>query len=294
MYEQRTGEYIEWFYNDADFGNGDEIQEGVFDVSASVEIISQAIPTSSLRTGSGVSSITYNTPDTHIYDGEQIHFAYLPAKLRFRDTTSTLRHVHNKTPKITRKLQKENDATSKMRSLQEVEDDNTAVPTFSPTISIPPAVAGATESPVVDVLPPTISPSRASVSNPPITTDSELATLNDGCPPGEVYLGVNLSIEISFRLSTPSITLDEILAAPFSQQVYRETYRLDFLKEDDPLGFFTDLTCTSELLFVNVEEQFPTEAPTQSPTFSPTEAPTLNPICELRPYEVSESFQNWV
>ena len=294
MYEQRTGEYIEWFYNDADFGNGDEIQESVFDVSASVEIISQVIPTSSLRTGSGVSSITYNTPDTHIYDGEQIHFAYLPAKLRFRDTTSTLRHVHNKTPKITRKLQKENDATSKMRSLQEVEDDNTAVPAFSPTISIPPAVAGDTESPVVDVLFPTISPSRASVSNPPITTDSELATLNDGCPPGEVYLGVNLSIEISFRLSTPSITLDEILAAPFSQQVYRETYRLDFLKEDDPLGVFTDLTCTSELLFVNVEEQFPTEAPTQSPTFYPSDAPTLNPICELRPYEVSEPFQNWV
>jgi hypothetical protein len=159
------------------------------------------------------------------------------------------------------------------------------VPTFSPTISIPPAVAGDTESPVVDVLFPTISPSRASVSNPPITTDSELATLNDGCPPGEVYLGVNLSIEISFRLSTPSITLDEILAAPFSQQVYRETYRLDFLKEDDPLGVFTDLTCTSELLF---------EAPTQSPTFYPSDAPTLNPICELRPYEVSEPFQNWV
>ena len=55
IYQQRTSDYIEWFYNEANFNNVDIVRESVFDVTAVVEIVSQTqIDDSSLDDGGTV------------------------------------------------------------------------------------------------------------------------------------------------------------------------------------------------------------------------------------------------
>ena len=48
FYQQRTADYIEWFYNEANFppsnDNADNVRNSIFDVSTTVEIESQIIP----------------------------------------------------------------------------------------------------------------------------------------------------------------------------------------------------------------------------------------------------------
>ena len=48
LYQRRTADYIEWFYNEANFppsnDNADDVRNSIFDVSATVEIDSQIIP----------------------------------------------------------------------------------------------------------------------------------------------------------------------------------------------------------------------------------------------------------
>ena len=70
---------------------------------------------------------------------------------------------------------------------------------------------------------------------------------NNGCPANESYLGLDVVITISYRLTGVSedFTVEEILAAPFSEEIYRSIYRTQYLN----IGPFKDLRCTGELLF---------------------------------------------
>jgi hypothetical protein len=67
------------------------------------------------------------------------------------------------------------------------------------------------------------------------------------CPANEPYLGLDVVIEISYRQvgNSEEFTVEEILAAPFSKEMYRTIYRTDYLN----VGPFNDLTCTSDMLF---------------------------------------------
>ena len=175
-----------------------------------------------------------------------------------------------------------------------------------PVISTSPTTSPAI--PTVDTkMPNTYSPTLFPTTT--IVTFTPTVTTNgvDECPANEPYVELSLVITISYKLINDevadTITLDEILSIPFSKKIYREIYRINYLKRTNEgviIDRFEDLSCTTELELLNTEvptllpslspiigtmspTPFPTsieetDSPTEAPitgTFSPTETPTI-------------------
>ena len=138
---------------------------------------------------------------------------------------------------------------------------STSAPTIGgATVAPTPSVNGQTNAPTIP--PPTGTtgaPTMGGSTENPTPSDENEDDNNDdnddgggggennGCPANESYLGLDVVITISYRLTGVSedFTVEEILAAPFSEEIYRSIYRKQYLN----IGPFKDLTCTSELLF---------------------------------------------
>ena len=66
--------------------------------------------------------------------------------------------------------------------------------------------------------------------------------------------------------------MDEILSIPFSKKIYREIYRINYLKRTNEgviIDRFEDLSCTTELEF-KLNTKVPTLLPTLSPSYNPS------------------------
>jgi len=162
------------------------------------------------------------------------------------------------------------------------DDGNTTAPSASSTIM--------TEAPVINTESPSTSPTTLA---PVVPIETSSPTLLDtftptfatngvtSCPANEPYLNLELVIQISYRIMADledTITVQDILTTPFSNVVYRDKYRIDYLmKNEDGLPFIgqlSELTCTSELLIV---DPMPTEMPTKAPIIGTLEPTTLDP-----------------
>ena len=142
-----------------------------------------------------------------------------------------------------------------------------------PVISTSPTTSPAI--PTVDTKMPTYSPTLFPTTT--IVTFTPTVTTNgvDECPANEPYVELSLVITISYKLRNDevadTITLDEILSIPFSKKIYREIYRINYLKRTNEgviIDRFEDLSCTTELEFkLNTE---PTLLPTLSPSYNPS------------------------
>ena len=105
-------------------------------------------------------------------------------------------------------------------------------------------------------------------SNQP--TFAPTGTEDDGCD-GGVSLEVQMIIDISYRVSSSEDgndppALEEVLAMPFEERRYREIYLVEFLQEGDAFDYFTDVVCTSKMMFGDDETMDPTLDPTMGPS----------------------------
>ena len=128
---------------------------------------------------------------------------------------------------------------------------STGAPTMGGT-TVAPTSSGSGQTNAPTIPPPTGTtgaPTMGGSTENPTPSDENEDDNNDnnGCPANESYLGLDVVITISYRLTGVSedFTVEEILAAPFSEEIYRSIYRKQYLN----IGPFKDLTCTSELLF---------------------------------------------
>ena len=161
-------------------------------------------------------------------------------------------------------------------------DGNTTAPSASSTIM--------TEAPVVNTESPSTSPTTLA---PIVPIETSSPTLLDtftptfvtngvtSCPANEPYLNLELVIQISYKIMAnleDTVTVQDILTTPFSNVVYRDKYRIDYLMKNEDgepiIGQLSELTCTSELLIM---EPMPTTMPTKAPIIGTLEPTTLDP-----------------
>jgi hypothetical protein len=120
------------------------------------------------------------------------------------------------------------------------------------------------------------------------------------------FLSVDLKIDLTYRLTDPSIDLDDIISEPFSKEEYRFNYVNSFLKSNEAagIGSLSQLTCTSAIVFldkgdtptlspsaISAEPTSISTEPTTSelePTLSPTYGPSISPTSEMPTTETLE------
>ena len=160
-----------------------------------------------------------------------------------------------------------------------VEDD-----TMPPVENMPPVANVNTQSPTAMVVVDTPAPVAIVDNDTPSPTATMANGNGEGCPANEPFVEFGLVIQISYKLVSGAVdySVEDILSTPFSIQIYRDEYRLDFLMKNDNgepfVGQLADLTCTTELLIGTKLTALPSPQPIVDDTYIPTESPTLSPI----------------